>query len=176
MKISKKVKNFIRDIEPRYRFRIAKYAVEDAFYQTTETVKDLVVHSYKAFGSGMEYPRALGSLTAFWFNMPLRDIEPYLDRFSKDGKIDASKFRLTRHKNMVGYHDRYSDQFNDANYSLVLFYEKKPIALIGFNIVGKRTMLVKQIQGVRGKKEELSPIKWERMLPLSKRTRHVSGG
>lgn len=52
----------------------------------------------------------------------------------------------------------------DATYNFVLFREKEAIASIGFYEIEEGVLQVMQIQGVRGRKENLRILRWERFL------------
>lgn len=57
--------------------------------------------------------------------------------------------------------------FWDTPHGIVLLCDGEPIACIGFvknNVEGHSLIEIQQIQGMYGKKEELSAIRWERLL------------
>lgn len=97
------------------------------------------------------------------------DLYPYLMRFFKEGReererCDAYSLYAYRSKKegygSVELHAIYVD----AVFSFILFKDKNPIANIGFNIEADNSILVKQIQGVRGRQDELGFLRWEKML------------
>lgn len=76
-----------------------------------------------------------------------RDIGPGYSRKFKDGTVFTP-----------------SSQYYDAQYAFVLCdEEKKPLANISFK-AENNAIKIMQIQGTKGKQEQLKPIKWERML------------
>ncbi|GEM_PF-3137248 len=91
----------------------------------------------------------------------------------KDAKnLDLSKYYITRDFG-CGYSKKFNIRFGnepscryyDAPYTFVLCHkeEKSPLASISFE-ADTDAILVRQIQGVKGQKEKLKPIKWARML------------
>ncbi len=67
-----------------------------------------------------------------------------------------------------GRHEEYPEIYWETKYGFVLcvqdgFLRNTPIASIGFDI-RKKHIIVRQLQGVKGMKDCLSPIHWEQLL------------
>lgn len=97
-------------------------------------------------------------------------LSKYFKEFSKENQkkeewLSTCSIYLYYHENARGYGcGRFSKIYVDAVYSFVLFKVEDSVCNIGFNVEEDNTILVKQIQGVRGMQEELSLFRWEKML------------
>ena len=98
----------------------------------------------------------------------------YLERFLKKGfkkKKEFNKYDIhlfySESGDEYGYgYPNYGAVYFDTRYNFVLLDDGEPICSIGFNrrIIRRSVIFIKQIQGVRNKQEELSPLRWEKML------------
>jgi len=98
------------------------------------------------------------------------NIEYYLNEFQKPGvkhELSLKDFSLYY---FYGLHQTTFDGvYSDAPYVLVLTHksvanEDVGIACVGFEVVTQSTILIKQIQGVRGMAPFLQSFRWEKML------------
>lgn len=105
-------------------------------------------------------------LTAHGINLP-----SLLNRFRKNNghaDLDLNRFELRR-TTTTGYISSDHSFYADGSTTFLLCYkigsESIVVAGIGFiDATKQNTLVVTQIQGVRGKREYLAPLKWERML------------
>ncbi len=106
------------------------------------------------------------------------DLRPYLERFSKSSC--PTRFSYLLFSERRGEDGHYSKKFKlcyplgsvyyDASYGFVLAARmfsvfKFPVAVIGFGAdTNNSTVIIKQIQGVRGAADFLAGIRWEKLL------------
>ena len=101
--------------------------------------------------------------------LPQEYVAGLVQRFKKDHtktNPDWQKYRIVRdwgYGHSAVFPRQKGEIYHDAQYSFVLCYESQQIAHIGFDVLETR-INVHQIQGVKGQKERLDPIKWERAL------------
>ena len=130
------------------------------FRQLPDTISDahLIVQDKISLRLGSE-------LELFVKGVAYSSGEPHLlTKFKKKSKQDADlpRYRFERDAG-TGLSDRFSTRFYGAPYTFVLCYDNMPIASISFK-AEKGAVLVTQIQGVKGAKDKLKPIKWGRAL------------
>ena len=100
------------------------------------------------------------------------DLTPYFEKFLRDkweGDVDFSRYHIyLSHRSRVC---NYKGVYRDALFSLILVItnsvntEGYPIACIGFDIQpDSKSILVEQIQGVKGGLPYLGQFRWEKML------------
>lgn len=98
------------------------------------------------------------------FLYPLPDIAPYIGRFAREAHGDC-RYRLERHNKRGKF---FGSIMTDAKYSLLLVRDLpeyiRPLACISFLADEDGILTVVQIQGQRGKQEDLRRLRWERML------------
>jgi len=98
------------------------------------------------------------------------DLMPYLKKFLRkkfQNNEDKSGVELPSYGIRLDYghgSSRRFPRYYDAHYNFVLTYIGKAVASIGFDISDRGVITVKQIQGVKGRKRELTPFRWEKLL------------
>lgn len=97
------------------------------------------------------------------------DLMPYLKKFLRK-KFQNNEDKLGVELSSYGIHLDYGrrskrfPRYYDAHYNFVLTHAGEAIASIGFDISDRGVITVKQIQGVKGRKWELTPFRWEKLL------------
>ncbi|MCP4677459.1 MAG: hypothetical protein GY854_18490 [Deltaproteobacteria bacterium] len=78
---------------------------------------------------------------------------------------DMARYALDADIKLNGsnYGQRFKSKYFDSTFNFCLTYNKELIATLGFEI-DERTLIVWQIQGIRGQRRPLQPIKWSRAL------------
>jgi hypothetical protein len=113
--------------------------------------------------------RRIRDLLPFVLRREYQGFPEYIQEYSKN-ELPSEHTMLSEYDVVLYYksngngYSRYKPIFHDARYNFILRHSKKPIACLGFDIETGKAIKIKQIQGVRGRREELKPIKWERML------------
>ncbi len=116
--------------------------------------------AYRTTKNPLRFLRIRRALLSFDGKTPFDgDFSGYLTSYSKDGQLDPSGYSLV----LCGAWENLGI-YRDTVYSFVLKRGYSTLACIGFDIEEDRTLEVKQIQGVKGAQEDLSHLKWERML------------
>lgn len=99
------------------------------------------------------------------------ELERYLHDFQKTGTKHGLSLKNFSLCYSYGYcSNNFENVYSDAPYTLILTHredgtdEDEEIACIGFELVNHSAILVKQIQGVRGKLSILQHFRWEKML------------
>ena len=88
----------------------------------------------------------------------------FLTRFVKTSAQDVDLKHYSIERDFGdGISRRFYGRFYESHYNFVLCYDGEAAASISFKAIGKG-ILITQIQGVKNKKEILSPLKWERAL------------
>ena len=101
---------------------------------------------------------------------PNINIKEYLEKFAKKEekeRISDYNYRLAceKHRSNSGPSAKFSPIYYDVPYQFILLTGKIPVANIGFKAdIETSTIIIKQIQGVSGRKEYLEPLRWEKML------------
>lgn len=93
----------------------------------------------------------------------------YLGRFVKQG-VELSDEELGRYAlrqdiklDNGPYGNHFGHKYFDTRFNFCLTYDNQLIASVGFDAAQGR-MHIRQIQGIKGSKDQLKPIKWERAL------------
>ena len=129
-------------------------------YLKSEFKKDV-----KIFTAGKDEQKIAKSLDEFVNNTELSPevVQQKLSTFKKQNSlIDLQKYSIVKHGHS-GHCTIFSDLYHDGRYSFILSYNSKPIGTISF-CANENAACVLQIQGVKGQRYELKPIKWERAL------------
>ena len=93
------------------------------------------------------------------------ELARYLNDFQKPGT--RHDFNLKNFSILYSHGHGYcgfESVYQDATYTLVLTYDNEAIACIGFEVVDGSAILIKQIQGVKGRLTILKYFRWEKML------------
>lgn len=105
------------------------------------------------FRTGDQFPASMNSLLQKHLKPSTKAKE--CNRFTLGSRIGQGG---------IYHHSLYADLYADGEYSILLYYKKpfshkKPVAISSIDPI-YNAAFIKQIQGVRGKREELSKIKW----------------
>lgn len=101
------------------------------------------------------------------------DLKPYFDKHLKKGNT-ANSCTYEVYLSHGTRTSSYEGVYRDAAYNFVFtkrelismhpYYKSNALACIGFEPKQDGSLIIKQIQGVKGKHEDLSLFRWEKML------------
>ncbi len=109
---------------------------------------------------------AISGFSRRWSSLGV-NVEDYVRDFTKPEyaqSVSPTQYKIkTYGPESINYGGRIL--FHDAPFTIRLYCsEDDPLACLGFDVLKGRVIDIQQIQGKNGKQEELSKIKWERML------------
>lgn len=143
---STSLQNQLKDLDPPMRD-----IIKDAELILGSDYSSKLVEELEAFGRPIPFP--------------INSTE-FLSGFVKTSAQDVNLKHYSIERDFgKGISRRFYGRFYESHYNFVLCYDGEAAASISFGAIGwSMGILVAQIQGVKNKKEILSPLKWERAL------------